>query len=61
MTQDQIILIVIGCILIVLGATGVMGRTRRGQRWANLLGPIWSRLLYVILGAVALVISLVVL
>jgi hypothetical protein len=57
-TSESIWLSVIGSLLIIVGATGLMNHTRKGQTWVRLLGPVGSRLFYVVIGVLVLIYGL---
>jgi len=55
MTNFQIIFIVVGGILFIMGATGLIDKTSRGRRFVNLVGAVPARMIYIIFGIAAIV------
>ena len=50
MTGDQYIIIGVGLFVALIGGTGLIEKTRRGQMWVRLFGPLGARIFYVIMG-----------
>lgn len=53
------LVIALGAIIAVLGFTGVLGKTRKGQRMTRLLGELGVRIFYTVLGIVLIVVTLI--
>jgi hypothetical protein len=47
---SQIVLRVVGIIVILLGATGLINNTRRGRRYVEMFGNVGARIIYVVIG-----------
>ena len=56
---NQIILFIIGSITILVGIFGLYKFSRRGRRMVNFIGDTWSRVLYIVIGIVCIVLGLV--
>lgn len=59
MTVEQILLLVAGVLLIILGPiTGLLFKTLKGQRLVNKVGDSVARVIYLAIGIVLIIISL---
>ena len=57
MDYTQILFIVLGALMIITGITGLANKTRKGRRWANLLGETGAKIFYTVLGIIFIVVS----
>lgn len=57
MGTEQIVLLLAGVLSIVLGLTGVVTKTRKGQRWSKIIGETGVKLVNIIGGIVLIVVS----
>jgi hypothetical protein len=52
MVIEQCITIIAGSVVLILGATGLVNRTRKGARLSRLLTDLGARLFYVVIGSI---------
>ena len=55
MDYTQIIFIVVGALLIITGISGIANKTRKGRRWASLLGETGAKIFYTVLGIIFII------
>lgn len=57
MDYTQIIFIVVGVLMIITGMTGIANKTRKGRRWAALLGETGAKIFYTVIGIIFIAVS----
>ena len=60
MGTEQIILLIVGFILVIAGLTGIITKTRKGRRWAKLIGETGIKVLNIIIGIGLIIVALII-
>ncbi len=60
MGTEQIVLLVIGIFTVIAGLTGIVNKTRKGRRWANLIGETGVKVLNVIIGIGLIIVAFII-
>lgn len=52
--EDYVWLFIVGGINLLIGVFGLFNFSRRGRRMVNSIGNTWSRVIYLVLGAICI-------
>jgi len=60
MGTEQIILLIVGVVSVIAGLTGIVTKTRKGRRWATIIGETGVKVLNVIIGIILVIAAFII-